>query len=112
MNSGTKSDYLFIQKDYFQKKTELQICEMEQQLSEILHTDDLVCLLLLALTDFAGFEAAADYFWDTDENGHRIHKFIKIDQLCFLCSLPFEDHHECWNGQLIEDPEVKRQWIQ
>jgi len=79
---------------------------MEQQLSDILNTDDLVCMVLLAHTDFTGVEDAANYFWDTDENGHRIHKFIKRDQLCFLCSLPFEDHRDFWNGQLIEDNEV------
>jgi len=79
---------------------------MYLHLSEILNTDDLVCMVLLAHTDFAGVEAAANYFWDTDENGHRIHKFIKRDKLCFLCSLPFENHSDFWNGQLIEDKEV------
>jgi flagellar biosynthesis component FlhA len=31
-------------------KTELEICQMEHQLKEILHMDELVCMVLLAHT--------------------------------------------------------------
>jgi hypothetical protein len=37
-------------------------------------------MVLLARTEFTDVEAAANYFWDNDENGHRIHKFIKKNE--------------------------------